>query len=201
MTTDYHSSAPEPDSEKTQPPSAGLRFQSPSQLYSTMPALPQMTQHRPSEDETGLAFLYRLRGSTTPEEAVTFSAFAALPKMAVWWGYECLRQSVETFSPQDRAVMEMIAVWTSHPDDANRFRIMQMALFAPVRSPAVYMGLAVGWSGGGIAPNDPTPVPAHRTPRAINTAILSSLARMDLNKRSVWLARFIDMAVPLFRPY
>ncbi|MBQ2261475.1 MAG: hypothetical protein II336_08920 [Loktanella sp.] len=201
MTSDHYASASEQEADKTRPPLTGLRFHSPSQLYSTMPALPQMTQLRPHENEAGLEFLYRLRGSTTPEEAVTFSAFAAMPKMAVWWGYECLRQSVETFSPQDRAVMEMIAVWTSYPDDANRFRIMQTALYAPVRSPAVYMGLAVGWSGGGIAPNDPTPVPAHRTPRAINTAILSSLARLDLNKRSVWLARFIDLAVPLFRPY
>ena len=192
---------PEIEPDKTQPPVSALRYDTPQELYTHMPSLAQMTQHRPREGEDALDFLYRLRGSTTPEEVVTFTAYAALPKMAIWWSYECLRQASDDLSPADRAMMELVATWTTYPDNENRYRTMKAALYAPVRSPAVYLGLAVGWSGGAVAPNDPAPVPAYRTPRAINTAVLSCLAGSDLSRRPVRLARFIEQAVSLFRIY
>lgn len=188
----------ETEVDKTQPSITSVRYESPLELYTSMALLARLTQQRPREGETLLDFLYRLRGSTTPEEAVTFISFAATPKMAIWWGYDCLRRSAETFSPVDRALMEMIAIWLAYPDDANRHRTMQHALYAPVDSPSVNLGLAVGWSGGSIAPNDPAPVPEHRAPRAVNKAVLMSLARANLAQRSIWLARFLDQAVPIF---
>lgn len=191
----------ESEPEKTQPPLSALRYATPAELYVAMPAVAQLTQHRPRESEEGIDFLMRLRASTTPEEAVTFTAFAALPKMAIWWGYECLRIAGDELSPADRQMMELVANWTNYPDNENRFRAMKQALYAPVRSPAVYLGLAVGWSGGAIAPNDPSQVSPQRAPRAISTAVLSSLARADLSRRSVRLARYIDQAATLFRVY
>jgi hypothetical protein len=189
----------EPD--KTLPPLSALRYETPSDLYSAMPQVSQLTQNRPRAEEDGLEYLLRLRASTTPEEAVTFTAFAALPKMAIWWGYECLRLAGDDLTPADRAMMELVATWTTYPDDENRYRAAKAALYAPVRSPAVFLGLAVGWSGGPIAPNDPAPVPTHRTPRAINSSVLSCLARADLRRRPIRLARFIDQAGSLFRAY
>lgn len=191
----------ESEPDKTQPPVSALRYATPAELYKAMPQVMHMTQHRPREAEDGIDFLMRLRASTTPEEAVTFTAFAALPKMAIWWGYECLRLSGDELTPADRAMMELVANWTNYPDNENRYRAMKTALYAPVRSPAVFLGLAVGWSGGPIAPNDNAQVPAHRAPRAVNSAVLSCLARADLQQRPVRLARFIDQAVSLFRVY
>lgn len=185
--------------DEKQPPISLLRFETPFTLFADMPHLPQMTQQRPLETETGLAFLQRLRGSTTPEEAISFVSFALLPKMAIWWGYECLRDAAHVLSAEDRAMMELVAIWTAYPDNENRYRAMKAALYAPVRTPAVYLGLAVGWSSGQIAPNDPAVVPAHRAPRAINTAVLSCLARVELQQRPVRLARFINQAMLLFQ--
>ena len=199
MDADETDTGDEPD--KTQPPVTALRYPTPAELYKAIPQVVQMTQHRPREGEDGLDFLMRLRASTTPEEAVTFVSFAALPKMAIWWGYECLRLSGDELSAEDRAMMELVANWTNYPDNENRFRAMKAALFAPVRSPAVFLGLAVGWSGGPIAPNDNAQVPIQRMPRAVNSAVLSCLARADLQQRPVRLARFIDQAVSLFRVY
>ncbi|MGH1369526.1 MAG: DUF6931 family protein [Maritimibacter sp.] len=189
----------EPD--KTQPPVSALRFETPQELYKAIPQVEQMTMHRPLENEDGLEFLLRLRASTTPEEAVTFTAFAAQPKMAIWWAYECLRLAGDELSAPERQMMEHVANWTNYSDNENRYRAMQMALYSPVKTPAIFLGLAVGWSGGPIAPNDPAQVPPHRAPRAINSAVLSCLARADLTHRSVRLARFIDQAAALFRAY
>ena len=199
MVPEDYDSEPEPD--KTQPPVSTLRYETPSELYRAMPQVSQLTQHRPREEEDELEFLFRLRASTTPEEAVTFTAFAALPKMAIWWGYECLRLAGDDLNSDERKMMELVANWTQFPDNENRYRCMQTGLYAPVRYPAMFLCLAVGWSGGPIAPNDTAGVPPHRTPRAINTAVLSCLARADLNDRSVRLARFIDQSASLFRVY
>lgn len=191
----------EPQQEKTQPAISALRYETPSELYAAMPQIRTLMQHRPQDDESAVAFLARLRSSTTPEEAVTCTAFAARAKMAIWWAYECLRTMPTELSQPDRALMEMIAHWTTNPVDANRYRAMREALYAPKKTPAVFLGLAVGWSGGAIAPNDPATVPIFRAPRAINSAVLSCLAHVSLDQRPIHLARHIDLGASLFRVY
>lgn len=187
------------DTEKTQPPMSALRYDTPSELYAALPHVRQMTQHRPRDDEDNMAYLHRLAQSNTPEEAVTFAAFAAKPEMGIWWGYECLRVASDDMTRFDLELMELVAKWCSYSDNENRYQVMQRALYATNRSPAVFLGLAVGWSGGPVAPNDTAPVPAHRAPRAINSAVLSSLARAELSQRPVRLQRFIDQTAELFR--
>jgi hypothetical protein len=199
MVNDVHD-IPE-DVEKTQPPMSALRHETPVALYAAMPMVKKMTQHRPREEESNLDFLERLSNSATPEEALTVSAFAAVPAMAIWWGYECLRLASDDMNQSDRELMELVAHWCSQSDDEHRFRVMSRALYAPKRTPAVYLGLAVGWSGGAFAPNDQAPVAPQRAPRAVNSAVLSSLARAELTQRPVRLARFIDQASALFRPF
>lgn len=187
--------------EKTQPPRPTARPGTPVALFAEMPRLDELVKLKPREDEDAVRFLGRLRGSTTPEEAVTFSAFAALPVPAVGWGYECLRMMSDHLDPAERQTMLTIAEWLNHPAPSRRFEIMRDALWAPVRGPAVLLALAAGWSSGGPAPNDPEPVPVHKTPVAINSAVLSCLARAHLSRRSVYLARFLDMAEAIFRAY
>jgi len=187
--------------DKTNPPQGALRYEMPEDLFAAMPQLGELTQHRPRIGEEALPFLGRLRSSTTPEEAVTFTAFAALPEMAIWWGYECLRLMPEGMDANDRAAMEKIARWLTTRTRDYRQQIMQEALWAPAKSPVTMLALAVGWSGGSIAPNDPAAVPPWRTPRSINSAVLSCLARTDLSRRSIFLARFIDMSEQLYRFY
>lgn len=190
-----------PDADKTRPPMGALRFDNPHELFLSLPQIAELTQHRPRPGEDALAFLNRLRASPTPEEAVTYTAFAALPQMAVRWGYECLRAMADHLDPMDRTMMEMVASWLDHPSTAMRQRVAREALWAPSRSPSVLLGLAVAWSGGPVAPNDPLPAPLHRTPRSVNSAVLSCLARAELARRPAWLERFTDMAEPMFRVY
>lgn len=190
-----------PASDKTRPPTSSLRFETPVDLYLRLPEVNELTRHRPRPGETGLDYLLRLRASTTPEEAVTFTAFAAFPQTAIGWAYECIRVMSDLLNPLERPMMELVAAWLGQPGTPMRHRIAQEALWAPMLTPSVFMGLAVAWSGGSVAPHDATPPPLHRCPRAVNSAVLSCLARADLNRRPILLARFIDMAEPLFRVY
>ncbi|MEP4196410.1 MAG: hypothetical protein ABJL99_12330 [Aliishimia sp.] len=189
------------EADSTQPPLGALRFEMPQDLYAAIPQLSELTQKRPMADEDALDYLWRLRASTTPEEAVTYTAFAALPQMAIWWAHECLRLMPETLDQADLDMMENVGRWISAPNKDMRHQIMRQALWASKRSPAVMLGLSVGWSGGSIAPNDPANVPVSRSPKSINSAVLSSLAQAQLSRRSVLLAKIIDMAESLFRVY
>ena len=189
------------DEEKTRPPISALRFRSPSDLYSEMPAIKELVWDRPEDDESSMAFLRRLQQSSTPESAITFAAFAARPKMAVWWGYECLRTMPDIMVNGDHELLEMVAKWTAQPDRSTRFQVMQKALFAPSRTPAVLLALAVGWSGRQVAPSDPAPISPNRTPRSVNAAILSCLAKESVEDRPDTLDKFVEMSKSLFRPY
>lgn len=178
-----------------------LRDATPSVLFDQIPQLGELVKLRPRADDDGLSYLARLRASTTPEEAVTYTAFAALPGAAAGWGYECLRLMADHLQPQERQLMQLIATWLAEPTTRQRHDIMREALWAPTRSPSVLLALAVGWSAGGPAPNDPERSPVYKTPVALNGAVLSCLARAQLSQRSYYLARFLDMAEALFRAY
>ncbi|MDO5622913.1 MAG: hypothetical protein Q4G24_15815 [Paracoccus sp. (in: a-proteobacteria)] len=183
----------------TQRPRRSLRAGGPEQHFAELPVLADLVKLRPFQHEDALAFLGRLRSSTTPEEAVTYTAFAAVPTDATGWAYECLRLMADHLQPQERQMMQQVAAWLAHPTVRTRHDLMRDALWAPVRGPSVLLALAVGWSTGGPAPNDSEPAPVHKTPVAINSAVLSCLARVPMNRRSVYLARILDMAQALYR--
>jgi len=185
--------------ERTRPPVTALRYDTPSELYAGLPQIRELTQLRPKEDETHFEFLGRLHASNTPEEIVTYTAFAARPRMAVWWGYECLRNLRGDFTPDDRALLEHIASWCTDGDTEKRYHIMKTALFAERKTSVVHLGLATGWCGAQIAPNDPAPVPAHRAPRGVNAAVLSALAQCHLINRPAHLAVLRNLAESLLR--
>lgn len=189
------------DIDATQPPVSVLRYDSPTELYLAMPQIRELTQLRPTDEESHLTFLDRLSSSSTPEEIVTFTAFAARPKVAVWWGYECLRNLRSDFSSHDRVLLEKVAAWCSAGNTATRYEIMQIALFAQRRTAAVQLGLAVGWAGPQIAPNDPAPIAPHRTPRGVNAAVLSALAQCHLGNRWSHMAKLRRLAESIFRAY
>lgn len=189
------------ESDHTIPPLRAVRFDRPSDLYKEIPEVAGFTKHRPKKDEDALAFFERLRASTTPEDAITYTAFATEPQMAIGWGVESIRMTLQDLPPDELQLMSWISQWLDHPSAEKRWRTMQVALFAPRRSATVYLGLAVGWSGGALAPNDPVAVPQWRSPKAVNAAILRALGQVGLEQRSVSLARVLDLAAGLFRVY
>ena len=191
------------DSEQdhTIPPLRALRFESPAELYAEIPEVGGFTKHRPNEGEDALSFFERLRASTTPEDAITYTAFATEPQMSIGWAVEAIRMVLPDLPPDELQLMSWISQWLDHPSAENRWRTMQVALFAPRRSPSVYLGLAVGWSGGALAPNDPVTVPEWRAPKAVNAAILRAVGQVGLEQRSVCMARVLDLAAGLFRVY
>lgn len=176
-----------------------LRFDSPQALFAAIPYIRRLTTLRPRAGEENAGFLTRLRTSPTPEEAVTFAAFALSPAAAVCWGYECLRLMAEHLDPSERPMMERIAGWIAHPADRRRQDLLARALSSATAGPSVQLGLAAGWSGGALAQDDPREPEIWRCPEAVNNAVLGCLARAGVSRRSCYLSWFADMSDSLIQ--
>ncbi|CUH78130.1 hypothetical protein TRM7557_01737 [Tritonibacter multivorans] len=187
------------NNDLTVPPMRSMRYDSPAQLYAAVPEVAAFTKHRPSVEEDNFYYFQRLKGSTTPEDAITFAAFSAEARSAIHWAMQAVRTTLPEPGPEDAELLIAIGQWMDYPGNETRWRALQLALFAPRRSPIVYIGLAVGWSGGIMAPNDPSRPPVWRTASAVNAALLTTLARGGAEQRSVNMARILDAATSLFR--
>lgn len=186
------------NSEQTLPPARVMRFDRMAELFHSMPELGQFMTARPEADEGYRQFLDRMRGSGTPEDAVVFAAFAAQPRDAIAWGYDSVSALVQ-MTEEDHALAHAVADWLQAPDTDRRWRALQMALFAPRRTAMVYLGLAVGWSGGPMAPNDLVSVPAWRAARAVSSGVLRAVGQGAGEDRAARLALALDRAAGLFR--
>lgn len=189
------------DSDHTAPPIRTLRFDGPSELYANIPEIADFTIHRPHEDEDNYSYFDRLKSSTTPEDALTFVAFAAEMRTAIVWGMQVYSTILPSPEMDDAELLAKLHRWMEYPNNDTRWDLMQNTLFWTKRSPIVYFGLAAGWSGGPIAPHDPSLPPAWRAPKAVNAAVLTTLAKGGTEQRSINLASSLGLAETLFRVY
>lgn len=187
------------NSEQTLPPARAIRFDRVSDLYAAMPEIGKFIETRPEADEGYRGFLERLRGSGTPEDAVTFTAFSLQTRAAIRWGLDCVSALAPDVTPEDGHLMGAVEHWLVDGSQDHRWGALQSALFAPRRSAAVYLGLGVGWSGGPLAPNDLVTVPAWRAPRAVSTAIMRAVGQTRTESRAASLDFVLDRAAGLLR--
>ena len=187
------------NSEQTLPPARAIRFDRVNDLFAEMPEISRFIETSPEHDEGYRGFLERLRASSTPEEAVTFTAFALDSKAGIKWGKECVASLIPDMPPEDTKLMNFVSDWIEDSTSENRWNALQLAMFAPRRSPAVYLGLGVGWSGGPRAPNDLVTVPPWRAPRAISSAVMRAVGQMRTEHRGESLDFVLDRAAGLFR--
>lgn len=187
------------NSEQTLPPTRATRFDRVVDLFDELPEISKFLQERPTDDEGYRAFLERLRQSDTPEEAVTFTSFAIDPRAAIQWGLDCVLALQPDLTPEDTTLVNWISDWLDEPNAETRWKTLQLALFAPRRTSAVYLGLAVGWSGGPFAPNDLVEVPPWRAPQAVSAAVLRAIGQIHTDHRDASLDHVLDRAAGLFR--
>ncbi|MEP5081826.1 MAG: hypothetical protein ABJR46_10245 [Tateyamaria sp.] len=187
------------NSEQTLPPARAIRFDRVNELYAAMPEITKFMHVRPEVEEGYRGFLERLRASDTPEDAVTFTAFALQTRATVRWGLDCVRALAPDMTPEDSHLMKTVEDWLTNGSQENRWATLQTALFAPHRSAVVYLGLGVGWSGGPLAPNDLVTVPSWRAPRAVSTAIMRAVGQTRTENRTASLDFVLDRAAGLLR--
>jgi hypothetical protein len=178
--------------------SEGLRFSTAKDVFEAYPTAGEDITAGPS-DMPVIDYARALAASATPENAITFCAYMLRTRVAVWWGHQCLNALPETLSQQDRELLDLAEAWVREPADETRNAALAAGMEAPTKTPAAWVALAAGWSGGSMLPPDATPVPppSHLTPKAVNAAVLSVLARVPAAQRAQTLRRFVEMGLQL----
>lgn len=181
---------------QTTEPAAGLRVQLAAELFQALAALPTLVSARPGDGQHCLDFLRQLLLGPTPEEAVTFMAFALAPRHAVWWGHECLKAMPDLLTDQDRQMMGLITTWVAEQNDDSRYAAMEAAMKVAVHGPGVWLAFGAGWSGGSMSMRGlpPVPPPPSAMCQALNAGIHSALARVPQDKRRRMLDHYVAMA-------
>ena len=172
------------EDEKTRPPQSSTRHIKALDLFNEFPQMSHFISRTPKKDNNYHAFTENLKNSKTPEDAIVFLAFAIERRLAIHWGLECVLDLSPSLPPDETQLINWVSEWIDSHTAEARWKTLQVALFAPRSSAAVYLGLAVGWSNGPLAPNDLVTVPKWRTPYAISTAILKSIGLRQPELRS-----------------
>lgn len=175
-----------------------LRFETAEDLFAQLPDIEDDMTARPTHQREGtVAFIEALVASATPEEAITFTAYALPRRHAVWWGHECLRQGPGKLDETDHEMLQLAEAWVTDPSEVTRYAALDAAMEAEAKTAGVWIALGAGWSGGSMVPSDYQPVapPPFLTARAVNAGVLSVLARADVKERQKILSDFVQMAM------
>ena len=163
----------------------GSRFSTARDLYAAFPSTERDINADPT-DEPPLAFLQRLRQSETPEDGVSFLAYALGRREGVWWAAQSVRLLCRIAAGQEDASLQAAESWVRDPDDLLRREALRLGMTGNHRIATPWVALAAGWSGGNIGPSAHSVVQAtpEMTPKAVRTSILVALATVGARDRS-----------------
>ena len=159
-----------------------IRFHTAADVLTAFPTLADDMAARPDGTEP-LAFVKRLAAGATPEDSVTFFAYLAPRREAVWWACRALDAlGMDTAAP----ALDAAKAWVRRPDEEERVAALRAADVADQEAAATWAAFGAGWSGGNIAPDGPAPVAAvpHLTAKAVRAAVLIAIASAPFEARA-----------------
>jgi hypothetical protein len=102
-------------------------------------------------------------------------------------------------APQDNAAIEVAESWVREPEEPRRREALNLGSQGDTRSPATWMAIAAGWSGGSIV--EPqfgiVPPPPHQTARAIRAGLLMAMSHLSTDAISSLMPQCIDAGIRL----
>ncbi|MCA9062712.1 MAG: FHA domain-containing protein, partial [Planctomycetaceae bacterium] len=131
-------------------------------------------------DETAEDFAFRALDSEDVNDSLNFLAFALKKRLAVWWAINCIRAEQAFVSEHDEPLLDLATQWVQNPSETLRRNAMKMAEKAEMSTAAAWVGVAIFWTHGSMAPPEAPAVPPapDLSGKAIAGAvILASVAR------------------------
>jgi hypothetical protein len=105
-----------------------------------------------SPDAKPRPFLETLIEKKHHADAALLMAHAMPKREAVWWACSCIRKIVAPLKPTDEGILKTAEDWVAKPSDELRretFRLAEVDSFEP---PSGFVGMAVFFSSGSLAP-------------------------------------------------
>jgi hypothetical protein len=169
-----------------------IRFATAGDVFTAFPTLSDDVLAKPSEEEP-LLFLKRLMASETPEDALTFFAYLAPKREAVWWGCRCVRALDAARVGDPLLAAER---WVAEPEEVNRVAALKLANDGVSALPATWAAYGAGWSGGNIGVGGVSVLAApHLTAKAVRACALIAVSSAPARERASRLQVAYEAAV------
>lgn len=176
-----------------------LRFTTALEVFDAFPSARDDIRAAPTP-EAPAAFLDALRRSDTPEDAVTFLAYALGRREAVWWAAQSVRLLGRIASGGEDAMLRAAEGWVRDPDDLRRREALRLGMASDRRLATTWVALAAAWSGGNVAPGQAVVMATpEMTPKAARTGILVALATVTARERASRLQLCVDAGARLMQ--
>jgi hypothetical protein len=177
-----------------------LRFAAAQEVFDLFPGLSEDMRAQPTSDPPA-TFLRALAAGDTPEDALTFCAYALGRREAVWWGCQCARSIAQIPPGQEDHCLRAAEDWVREPEDERRLAALRLGTESDRRGATPWLALAAGWSGGNISLLEGgyvAPKP-DMTAKAVRTGVLIALARVGAKDRGQRLGMCVDGGVRLMQ--
>lgn len=163
---------------------AGARFATTKDLIASFPTA-AVDVGEEGSDEGAVAFVRRCQDEGREDSAISFCSYLLQRREAIWWGLGGL-SVMEGLAPVEREHLDLVRAWTAKPEEARRRACLDKALESSPKLPTTWLALAVGWSGGSIAPPHAPPLAASpsQTPQAVRVALLTARSRLAADRRT-----------------
>ena len=171
------------------------RFATTKDLLSSFPAAAAYLRDAGSP-EVSLHYVERRVAEKRLDLAISYCAFLLPRREAVWWGCQCIAD-VDSLNDCERECVGVARAWALRPDETRRLRALKKGLDSSNMLSGTWMALAVGRSGGNVAPAEAEPVAADpaATALAVRAALLSGATRVAHDARDAIMQRWVTLAL------
>lgn len=139
-------------------------------------AYPDMAMGPPAQldDTPSHMFLERLMAEGRRADAVSFMAHLLRRREAIWWATMCVRMEPKSVNAMEQHVLAVAARWVADPNEDDRRQLLASSSGADLTRPAIWLALAVGWSGGLLRNDGMSQVMCepYMSPAAVRAAVL-----------------------------
>ncbi|WP_420101015.1 DUF6931 family protein [Bosea sp. (in: a-proteobacteria)] len=173
---------------------SGLRFQTAAEVFEAFPDMADDMVSGPA-DTPPVAFVAQLQATASPEDAITFCAYALDRRRAVWWALECSRTLDPPTTSEAEIALRTAEAWVREPEEYRRLAALRIGMTGRRDLSATWVSLAAGGSGGTLATGaEPgPPVPPQMCAKAARAATLIALSTIPVRERKAQLGRCLDI--------
>jgi hypothetical protein len=115
------------------------------------------------------------------QPAVSFCAYLLPRRVAVAWACRSIRRMAGELRSDEERMLVFAENWVEEPEEPRRRKALASGAMGDTKSPATWVALAAGWSGGSVVPDEMGYAPAdpEQTAKAVRVAFFIALSRLE----------------------
>ena len=148
---------------------------------------------------TPVDLINRMEKEKRFNDLVTFLCHSLQGMEAIWWGYLCVRQEIDSQPEMQKKVLAVVNRWLHEPVETHRRLAEIAAKRVELDNACGWLAQAVFWSGGSITPiNGPeSPAPPYLYAHAVAGAICLAAVLPDGQQGEKRYRQFIDIGIKI----